>query len=348
MKYSFYIILFVLLSVCVNAQEKNLPAGRHGFVLVIHGGAGTIVKSQMIPEKEKAYRQGLQDALDTGYNILKKGGTSLDAVEATVKVMEDNPLFNAGKGAVFTSEGRNELDASIMDGKTLKAGAVAGVTIIKNPVAAARAVMDKSEHVMLAGNGAEKFAAENGCDTVDPSYFFTEDRWKALQKAKMLESENLKPGRDSVKQHSFNEHAYRDNKYGTVGAVAVDMQGNLAAATSTGGLTNKRFGRIGDSPIIGAGTYADNATCAVSCTGHGEYFIRLVMAKSVSDRMELAHMNLKDAANEMIMKKLNELGGDGGLIAVDKDGNIAMPFNTEGMYRGYIKSSGEKEIMMYR
>src|SRR6266498_78965 len=313
MKHIFYTVVFLVsINICF-AQNKK-------FVLVIHGGAGTILKSQMTPEKEKAYQQGLNDALQTGYDILSKGGTALDAVEASIKVLEDNPLFNAGKGAVFTNEGKNELDASIMDGKTLKAGAVAGVTTIKNPITAARAVMDKSEHVMMAGKGAEKFAAQQGCTIVEPSYFFTEDRWKAL----------LKQPHNS------------DYKYGTVGCVALDMQGNLAAGTSTGGMTNKKFGRIGDSPVIGAGTYANNATCAISCTGYGEYFIRLVMAKSVSDKMELAHQNLTDAANEMIMHKLGELGGDGGLIAVDKDGNIAMPFNTSGMYRGYMTSDGKK------
>ncbi|HXL56123.1 MAG TPA: isoaspartyl peptidase/L-asparaginase [Chitinophagaceae bacterium] len=342
MKRILYIIIFLLsINSCFSQSKK--------FVLVIHGGAGTILKSQMTPEKEKAYQQGLNDALQTGYNILSKGGTALDAVESCVKVLEDNPLFNAGKGAVFTNEGKNELDASIMDGKTLKAGAVAGVTTIKNPVTAARAVMDKSEHVMMTGKGAEKFAAQQGCTIVDPSYFFTEDRWKALQKAKADDSVKAIHGTDSTKQKALlKQQTNRDYKYGTVGCVALDIYGNLAAATSTGGMTNKKFGRIGDSPIIGAGTYANNATCAISCTGYGEYFIRLVMAKSVSDRMELAHQNLTDAANEMIMHKLGESGGDGGLIAVDKDGNIAMPFNTSGMYRGYMTSDGKKEIKIYK
>ena len=341
MKHIFYTVVFLVsINICF-AQNKK-------FVLVIHGGAGTILKSQMTPEKEKAYQQGLNDALQTGYDILSKGGTALDAVEASIKVLEDNPLFNAGKGAVFTNEGKNELDASIMDGKTLKAGAVAGVTTIKNPVTAARAVMDKSEHVMMAGKGAEKFAAQQGCTIVDPSYFFTEDRWKALQKAKADDSLKSIHG-DSVKPKALlKQVSNSDYKYGTVGCVALDMQGNLAAGTSTGGMTNKKFGRIGDSPVIGAGTYANNATCAISCTGYGEYFIRLVMAKSVSDKMELAHQNLAGAANEMIMHKLGELGGDGGLIAVDKDGNIAMPFNTSGMYRGYMTSDGKKEIKIYK
>jgi beta-aspartyl-peptidase (threonine type) len=316
------------------------------FVLVIHGGAGTILKSQMTPEKEKAYQQGLNDALQKGYEVLSKGGTALDAVEATIEVMEDNPLFNAGKGAVFTHEGKNEMDAAIMDGKTLKAGAVAGVTNIKNPITAARAVMDKSDHVVMAGKGAEQFAAQQGCIIVDPSYFFTEDRWKALQKAKADDS--LKPFERDTSKSFLKQSENKDYKYGTVGCVALDVYGNLAAGTSTGGMTNKKFGRIGDSPIIGAGTYANNSTCAISCTGYGEYFIRLVMAKSVSDRMELGHETLQQAANEMIMHKLGDLGGDGGLIAVDKNGNIAMPFNTTGMYRGYMTSDGKKEIKIYK
>jgi len=316
------------------------------FVLVIHGGAGTILKSQMTPEKEKAYQQGLNDALQKGYEVLSKGGTALDAVEATIEVMEDNPLFNAGKGAVFTHEGKNEMDAAIMDGKTLKAGAVAGVTNIKNPITAARAVMDKSGHVMMAGKGAEQFAAQQGCIIVDPSYFFTEDRWKALQKAKADDS--LKPFERDTSKSFLKQSENKDYKYGTVGCVALDVYGNLAAGTSTGGMTNKKFGRIGDSPIIGAGTYANNSTCAISCTGYGEYFIRLVMAKSVSDRMELGHETLQQAANEMIMHKLGDLGGDGGLIAVAKNGNISMPFNTTGMYRGYMTSDGKKEIKIYK
>lgn len=317
-------------------------------MLVIHGGAGTILKSEMTPEKEKAYTQSLNNALQTGYNVLAKGGTALDAVEATIKILEDDSLFNAGKGAVFTNEGKNELDASIMDGKTLRAGAVAGVTTIKNPITAARAVMEKSPHVMMGGKGAEEFAAQQGCTIVDPSYFFTESKWKALQKAKAEDSlKNISA--DSIKSKTFlKQKENTDYKYGTVGCVALDVYGNLAAGTSTGGMTNKKFGRIGDSPVIGAGTYADNNTCAISCTGYGEYFIRLVMAKSVSDRIGLAHETLKQATDEMIMHKLGELGGDGGLIAVDKNGNIAMPFNTEGMYRGYITSDGKKEIKIYK
>jgi L-asparaginase / beta-aspartyl-peptidase len=336
-----FVVLSILTSFMASAQTKDTSQ----YVLVIHGGAGTILKKNMTPEKEKAYQAGLQKALDAGNAILAKGGSALDAVEAAVRIMEDNPLFNAGKGAVFTNEGKNEMDAAIMDGRTLKAGSVASVTHIKNPISTARKVMEKSEHVMMIGEGAEKFGKANGAEMVDPSYFFTQERWDGLQKAKKADSLKLKA--DSSKK-AVRQPENRDNKYGTVGAVALDKYGNLAAATSTGGMTNKRFGRVGDAPIIGAGTYADNNTCAISGTGWGEFFIRLVMAKSVSDRMELAGQTLADAANEMIMKKLPALGGDGGLIAVDRNGNITMPFCTEGMYRGYVKSSGETAIKIYK
>lgn len=332
----------------LNAQ-KNPQNGKENYVLVIHGGAGTILKKNMTPEKEKAYQSALQQALEAGYSILSKGGSALDAVEAAVRVMEDCPLFNAGKGAVFTHEGKNELDAAIMNGKNLAAGSVALVTTIKNPISAARAVMEKSEHVMLIGMGAEKFAKEKGLEMVDPSYFFTKDRWESLQR--LLREDSTKTELD----HDSTEHAFevrqpdnRDSKYGTVGAVALDRKGNLAAATSTGGMTNKKFGRVGDAPIIGAGTYADNATCAVSCTGWGEFFIRLSVAKTVSDLMEYKNYPVKTAADVLIMEKVPELGGDGGLIAVDKSGNITMPFNTEGMYRGYIKSDGKSVVKIYK
>ncbi|HEX8460369.1 MAG TPA: isoaspartyl peptidase/L-asparaginase, partial [Segetibacter sp.] len=343
-----FVVIVLLLPLAGIGQPKILPRIEHDTlkrlaktVLVIHGGAGTILKSQMTPAKEEAYKGALTEALQKGYSILKSGGSSLDAIVAAIKVMEDNPLFNAGKGSVFTNEGKNEMDAAIMDGSNLKAGSVAGVTTIKNPVTAARAVMDKSEHVMMAGRGAEKFAGANGCEIVDPSYFYTPERYSGLQKA--LKEDSLKLLNNSPeKPHGLLLQPFnRDYKYGTVGAVALDSKGNLAAATSTGGMTNKKFGRIGDAPIIGAGTYANNSTCAISCTGWGEYFIRLVMAKSISDRMELVKTPLIEAANEMVMKKLPELGGDGGLIAIDKDGNIAMPFNTSGMYRGYIDAAGK-------
>jgi beta-aspartyl-peptidase (threonine type) len=347
---SLLMLPLVILQLSVNAQPAKSSATASGkVVIVVHGGAGTILKSQMTPEKEKAYMAGITQALETGYAILKSAGKSLDAVEAAVKVLENNPLFNAGKGAVFTNEGRNELDAAIMDGSTLKAGSVAGVTTIKNPITAARAVMEKSEHVMMAGAGAEKFAAQNGCEIVDPKYFYTEDRWKGLQRAKEQDSTKTQLDHGAPKPNALlKQPGNHDYKYGTVGSVALDSKGNLAAATSTGGMTNKKYGRIGDVPIIGAGTYANNSTCAVSCTGWGEFFIRLVMAKSISDRMELARMPLKKAADEMVMKKLPQLGGDGGLIALDKDGNIAMPFNTSGMYRGYINAVGKVVVEIYK
>lgn len=339
-------VTFMMLVLFVWSGSQAQSAANNNYVLVIHGGAGTILKEQMTPQKEAAYKKGLEEALAAGNTILKSGGSALDAVVAAVKVMEDNPLFNAGKGAVFTNEGKNEMDAAIMDGSNRKAGSVAGVTTIKNPVTAARAVMEKSEHVMMAGKGAEKFAAANGCVMVEPSYFFTEERWKGLLKARQLDSLKARPDHDST--HTLlKQPGNRDYKYGTVGAVALDVKGNLAAATSTGGMTNKKYGRIGDAPVIGAGTYANNTTCAISCTGWGEYFIRLVMAKSVSDRMELAGESLQQATQEMILKQLPAMGGDGGLIAVDVKGNIAMPFNTKGMYRGYIKANGETAVDIY-
>ena len=328
--------------------------------LVIHGGAGTITRANMSPEREKAYREGLDLALQKGYEVLKKGGTSVQAVEAAIHVMEDSPLFNAGKGAVFTNEGKNELDAAIMEGKTLKAGAVAGVTTIKNPISAAIAVMDQSVHVMMAGKGAEQFAKEKGLEIVDPSYFYTEPRYKALERAKEAENVGTEDGGKEKSPSSIKKApktGFRSGedliftegkKFGTVGCVALDKYGNLAAGTSTGGMTNKRYGRIGDAPIIGAGTYANNATCAVSATGHGEYFIRSVVAHDISALMEYKGLSLKDAANEVVMKKLVERGGEGGIIAVDRNGNVAMPFNSEGMYRGYIKNDGKREILIYK
>jgi len=327
------------------SQEAPLPA-KNKYVLVIHGGAGTILKSKMTPEKEKAYKEALTLALKNGYAILQNGGSSLDAVTAAVTVMEDSPLFNAGKGAVFTNEGRNELDAAIMSGKDQAAGAVAGVTTIRNPILAARAVMEKSNHVMMVGAGAEKFAASHGIRIVDPSYFYTEERWRGLQNAKKEDSlkMELDHGNKKSKAYLFTN---KDNKFGTVGAVALDQHGNLAAATSTGGMTNKKYGRVGDAPIIGAGTYANNQTCAVSCTGWGEYFIRVVVAKTISDMMEFGNRTLSDAANEVMMKRVPALGGDGGLIAVDMNGNYTMPFNTEGMYRGVVKADGSIVVEIY-
>ena len=337
---------FVLIPFITLCQQK-VPLSNK-FVLVIHGGAGIILKSEMSAEKESAYRNALAIALQTGYDTLKKGGSSLDAVEMAIRTMEDSPLFNAGKGSVFTHDGKNEMDAAIMNGKTLSAGSVAGVTTIKNPVSAARAVMERSEHVMLVSKGAEQFAKSEGLEIVDPSYFFTERAWKGLIKAK--EEDSIRALKEDKKKGpgALNQAVNNDNKFGTVGAVALDRYGNLAAATSTGGMTNKKFGRVGDAPIIGAGTYANNATCAISCTGWGEYFIRLVMAKTISDMMEFKNYPLSKAADEMIQKELPALGGDGGLIAVDKNGNISMSFNTAGMYRGYIKNDGKTAIKIYK
>lgn len=300
------------------------------FGIVIHGGAGTIVKMLLSEKLEKEYRVKLQESLQAGHDILKKDGTALEAVQAAIIVMEDSPLFNAGKGAVFTSEGTNEQDASIMCGKTLNCGAVASVTKIKNPIKLASIVMEKSEHVCLSGAGAERFAKMHQIDFAEADYFYTERRWEQLQKAKKKEAAN---GAD----YSQLDHS-DDSKHGTVGAVALDKDGNLAAATSSGGMTNKKFNRIGDSPIIGAGNYANNKTCAVSTTGHGEYFMRGLTAYDLSALMEYKNMNLKDASDEVI-KKLGELGGTGGLIAIDSDCNVTLPFNTPGMYRGLLFSN---------
>jgi L-asparaginase / beta-aspartyl-peptidase len=308
--------------------------------LVIHGGAGTIEHSKITPEKEREYRAGLERALSAGYEILKRGGSSLDATEAAVRVLEDDPHFNAGRGSVFTSAGRNEMDASIMDGKTLKAGAVGSVQHVKNPINLARLVMEKSPHVMLDCAGAETFATENGIELVDQKYFFTQERWDALQKMKAAEK-----NRASGAGKSFV--ITDQDRHGTVGAVAVDKDGNLAAATSTGGTTNKMPGRIGDTPVIGAGTYANNQTCAVSCTGDGEYFIRAAAAHELSALMKYRRMKLQEAA-QTALDTVKELGGSGGLIAIDKNGEIALPFNTNGMYRGYVDPKGKFFVEIYR
>ena len=306
------------------------------YAMAIHGGAGTIKKENMTPEREAAIREVLNEALTVGEMILKNGGSSLDAIEATIMVMEDSPYFNAGKGAVFTNEGKNELDASIMDGRTKNAGAVGGVTIVKNPILAARAVMEKSDHVMLTGNGANLFSKEQGLEVVSPDYFFTEERWESLERVKSKELGSIN-----------NYEKLFDSKFGTVGAAALDKAGNLAAGTSTGGMTNKKYNRIGDSPIIGAGTYADNNTCAISSTGHGEFFIRYAVAHDISAMMEYAAVDFQQAADIVINKKLKAAGGDGGVIGVDKFGNVAMPFNTAGMYRGFVKP-GERKVLIYK
>ncbi|MBG0506040.1 isoaspartyl peptidase/L-asparaginase [Elizabethkingia anophelis] len=321
----------------------TLTFAQKKYVMVIHGGAGTITKANLSPEKEKEYREKLTEALQKGYAEIKNGKSSLDAVSAAIMVMEDSPLFNAGKGAVFTYEGRNELDASIMNGKDQKAGAVAGVTTIKNPILAARAVMDKSEHVMMAGPGAEKFAKEQKLEIVDPKYFWTEKAWNSLQKVKAMET-SKKTSLNNKEQ--YPDYFIVDHKFGTVGAVALDKNGNIAAGTSTGGMTNKKYGRIGDSPIIGAGTYA-NEQVGISGTGWGEFFIRTVASKTAADRMKYLHKPVTEATQESI-DEIGKLGGNGGLIALDKDGNVAMPFNTEGMYRGTVTDKGEVEVYIYK
>jgi beta-aspartyl-peptidase (threonine type) len=316
-----------------NIAEKAI-AGKTSvkqteWALVVHGGAGAGSRENMPAEKEEAYREAVQLALETGGKILENGGSSLDAIEAVIRDMEDNPIFNAGRGAVFTAQGINELDASIMDGRDRNAGAVSSVTNIRHPITAARLVMTETPHVMLIGAGAEKFAAEQGMEIVDSSWFFTRSRWNSLQRAKDREKENTQ-------------------KHGTVGAAALDKHGNLAAGTSTGGMTNKMHGRVGDSPIIGAGTFADNHSCAVSATGHGEYFIRNVVSYDIAALMQYAGLSLKHAADSVIYGKLEPIGGGGGIIAVDHQGNVAMPFNTSSMIRGYVNADGERGVYIFK
>ncbi len=329
--------LLVLTAMNAAAQEK--PAGP--VALVIHGGAGVIERDQLGAEEERAIRADLDKALDAGHAVLAKGGSALDAVEAVVVVLENSPRFNAGKGAVFNALGKHELDASIMEGHTRRAGAVAGVETIRNPVRLARAVMEHSEHVMMIGDGAEKFAdTVAGIERVPNDWFDTDTRRKQLEQAQAREKAEAQAGTDAV-------HDLRGKYFGTVGAVALDAQGRIAAATSTGGMTNKRWGRVGDSPIIGAGTWADEA-CGVSGTGWGEFFIRNAVAHDICARVAYRGDSLAAAADEVIMKRVPELGGDGGAIAIDRDGNIAMPFNTTGMYRGWIKPDGLRGTAIFR
>jgi len=330
-------ILTVGLVLC-GCGKKSDENQQGGITMVVHGGAGTILKENMTPEREREYRDVIEAALRAGHEILVGGGTSIEAVVAAACVFEDSPLFNAGKGSVFTGQGTNEMDASIMDGSTQNAGAVAFVTTVKNPIKAALEVMSSTKHVMLVGRGAELFAAERGLEIVGPEYFFTQRRWEALLKAKekdKQQSSGLSKGPDM-------------SKFGTAAAVALDGDGNLAAATSTGGLTNKMHGRVGDSPIIGAGTYAKNSTCAVSSTGQGEYFMRGLLAYEVSALMEHAGMTVEAAAKEVVEQRLGLLGGRGGIIALDGRGNVAMEFNTAGMYRGYVRDDGQLHTFIYR
>jgi beta-aspartyl-peptidase (threonine type) len=312
---------FVLLISCQSTGNKKV----NNWAIAIHGGAGAMTPDNYTPEQITEYRAELNAALNIGVSILKSGGSSLDAVEQVVRYLEDCPLFNAGRGAVFTNDGKNELDAAIMFGKDLSAGAIAGVGDIKNPISVARKVMECSPHVLMVGKGASLFASQNGVEMVDSTYFFTENRYEALQRA--LE---------------------RDRKMGTVGCVALDIEGNLSAATSTGGMTNKRYGRVGDVPIIGAGTYANNKTCAVSATGHGEFFIRYTVAHDISALMEYKGLSLDEASDEVIKKKLVKVGGEGGIIAVDKWGNVHLTFNTSGMFRGYATEKGEIKVEIFQ
>jgi len=351
----------ILLTLCLSAVPlavaqqpaplvSHAPAGK--WAIVMHGGAGVIERSSMTPERDAAYRAGLDHAIHAAATILDANGSAVDAVEAGLKVLEDDPLFNAGKGAVFAADGKNYLDAAIMEGKTLRAGSVAGVTTTKNPISLAKAVMDKSQFVMLSGAGADQFAASVGLQQVDNSYFFTEERWQAL--IRYLKEENLPipprpagapppPTKPIAQLETTDAH-----KWGTTGIVVRDRAGNIAAGTTTGGLTGKRFGRIGDSPIIGAGTYASNDSCAVSATGTGEYFIRLTMARSICALVQYKHLTLQAAVNEMIDHQLTALKGDGGVIAITPDGQLAWGFNTPGMFRARLVEGGQVQMGIYK
>ncbi|MDB4608689.1 isoaspartyl peptidase/L-asparaginase [Flavobacteriaceae bacterium] len=331
-------LVFVLFIVsCTSVKGPNQPT----FGIVIHGGAGTILKENMTPEMEHAYENKLAEAISVGHKILKEGGSSQEAVEKTIHVMENSPLFNSGKGAVLTAEESIALDASFMNGNTLDAGAVAGVKHIKNPISAAIRVMKNSPHVMLAGEGADYFAANQGLDTVPESYFITENRLNDLRRVKKRESDQ------KVSINLIEEQYFKNQRIGTVGCVALDLQGNLSAGTSTGGMTNKKWGRIGDAPIIGAGTYANNASCGVSATGWGEFFIRSVVAHDIAALVEYSGLTINEAS-KIVMKKVKDLGGDGGVVVLDTKGNVAMEFNTPGMYRAHMDSDGNLEVKIYR
>lgn len=331
------LLLPALLTTCQPQPESTEQFERPAYTLVIHGGAGTIQRSDMTPDMDLAYREALNAALDAGESILEQGGSALDAVEAAIRILEDDSLFNAGRGAVFNHDGAHELDAAIMNGVDLTAGAVAGSKHSKNPITLARAVMERSDHVLLTNRGADAFAIMMGLDSVPQSYFSTERRRRNLEKAQSIQKDS------SLSVLPPSAMALR---YGTVGAVALDMNGNLAAGTSTGGMTNKRWNRVGDAPLIGSGTYADNRSCAVSCTGHGEYFIRYTVAHDLAARVKYLGENPSQAAKHILDQELGPNGGTGGMIALDARGNLTMPFNTEGMYRGYTKP-GERKVAIY-
>ncbi|NNF00350.1 MAG: isoaspartyl peptidase/L-asparaginase [Pyrinomonadaceae bacterium] len=348
------ICTFLLFPMLFSAQKSKRQStlklqspqnAKVGFV--IHGGAGVIRRGSLTKARERQYRAKLEEAVLAGYKALNAGKSSLDAIEAAIIIMEDSPLFNAGKGAVFTADGKNELDASVMDGKTQNAGAVAGLHKVRNPITLARAVMEKSEHVMMIGDGAEKFASDLGITMVPEKYFWTERRWNSLQRIIKREAEKAKGKGVGANSVIGDPREKPENKFGTVGAVALDKKGNLAAGTSTGGMTYKKYGRVGDVPVIGAGTYANNSTCAVSATGWGEFFIRLSVAKDISSMMEYKNMSVQEAADAVIQGKLQSLGGDGGVIAIDSKGNIGISFNSEGMYRAYIDEKGKPVVEIY-
>lgn len=331
----YYPFLFLFLWACQNQPgEKSQTESQieKPIAIVIHGGAGVMAKDKMSEQQQNEYKTKLDEAISKGHSILQDGGTAIEAVQRTINILENSPLFNAGKGAVFNHEGYNELDASIMDGESLNAGAIAGVTRVKNPINLAYEVMVNSKHVLLSGSGAEEFATTRNIEMVDSTYFAVPSRLEALKRA----------------QNKTALLGWEDEKFGTVGCVALDKNGNIVAGTSTGGMTNKQWNRIGDSPIIGAGTYANNASCGVSSTGHGEYFIRLAVAYDISAQMLYKNLSLQDAAEEVILNKLEKLGGDGGIVALDKDGNISMVFNTPGMFRASIDNNGDKQVKIFK
>lgn len=343
------ILLFVLVSMISSCNEntkqteKLITREANSLAIVIHGGAGGVTRENHSQEQQEAYTKKLQEALDAGYTVLENGGVSLDAIQAAINIMEDSPLFNAGKGAVYNSEGYQEMDAAIMDGSNLNCGAVAGVNHIKNPILAARFVMDSTNHVLLTGKGAEILMTNYGLEMVDSTYFFTEKRFNQLKKIQ---------GKELLKlEHSTayleNNHLIDDHKFGTVGAVAIDKNGNIAAGTSTGGMTNKKYGRIGDSPIIGSGTYANNLTCGISATGTGEYFMKTVAAHEVSNLIQYKGLNPQEALHEVLFNQIGKLGGEGGMILLDKGGNVYWDFNSSGMFRGYKKSNGDNVVEMF-
>jgi beta-aspartyl-peptidase (threonine type) len=346
-RFSAALTLALMSALTASAQQPQ-----HKWAIVLHGGAGVIERKSMDPKMEADYRAALNHALQAGADVLNKGGSSLDAIERAINLMEDDPLFNAGRGAVFTADGKIELDAAIMDGATLKAGSVAGVTRTRHPISLARAVMEKSPHVMLIGPGADAFAAENKLEQVDPSFFFTERRWQGLVRQLKQEGKPIPPRPAGAPPAPATPIALLENpdvhKFGTVGVAAVDRAGNVAAGTSTGGTQAKRWGRVGDSPIIGAGTYASNTSCAVSATGAGEYFIRLTIAREICALVEYRGMKLQTAADEVIQKRLTAIKGDGGVIAIRPDGQIAWSFNTSGMFRARLSEGGKAQISIYK